>query len=483
MSSQSLVTKRGQPRARGDERANYIRGWEAEGFPIGGDGGGHSVVKAPALLAQEVFAAHEAWRVIVRVRVGSPFGQIIQWAKGPLPYIKDLTRLADAHPFDGVCNKRALLQDISPPTALERSKGNWEAVIRELGGPGLSASLAELTAAYDAHIFPSTTQPSTRLKNWANWSLVVTWAIVRKAVHMLLPMSRDTLKAITWDLITFGASRSQVAAVWCAIQARHNAFGLEPPLCKPREFTTWMRALEHVMGRPLALKLPIHRSVVVWLLRFRPDSIADHRDRLLTILATLTCLRVSEAAELTVCDLWFDYFTGMGVPGFEGTCAVFVRTRKNDSIRKGHFPALGRSRDPGLDVVRQLTVWLQWTGLCVQPGCPKRLRRQARCPVCPPLFPKTCKTAGGRTGPTWDPIPPQRASAAIKRMVGIAGCDTRRFSGVSARKGGLSTAIEAGVEEVILYLQSGHGPERAARNYMHLREPGRLLQTFEAFGL
>ena len=70
MSSQSLLTKRGQPRARGDGRANYIRGWEAEGFPIGADRGGHSVVKAPALLAQEVFAAHEAWRVIVRVRVG-----------------------------------------------------------------------------------------------------------------------------------------------------------------------------------------------------------------------------------------------------------------------------------------------------------------------------------------------------------------------------------------------------------------------------
>ena len=159
MSSQSLVTKRGQPRARGDDRANYIRGWEAEGFPICDDGGGHSVVKASALLAQEVFAAHEAWRVIVRVRVGSPFGQIIQWAKGPLPYIKDLTRLADAHPFDGVCNKRALLQDISPPTALERSKGNWEAVIRELGGPGLSASLAERTAAFDAHISPPRRSP------------------------------------------------------------------------------------------------------------------------------------------------------------------------------------------------------------------------------------------------------------------------------------------------------------------------------------
>ena len=78
-------------------------------------------------------------------------------------------------------------------------------------------------------------------------------------------------------------------------------------------------------------------------------------------------------------------------------------------------------------------------------------------------LPKTRKTAGGLTGPTWDPIPPQRASAAIERMVGLAGCDTRRFSVVSARKGGLSAAIEAGVEKVILYLQRGHGPERAAQ--------------------
>ena len=49
------------------------RVWEAKGFPIGADRDGYGVVKAPALLAQEVFTVHEAWRVIVRERVGSPF--------------------------------------------------------------------------------------------------------------------------------------------------------------------------------------------------------------------------------------------------------------------------------------------------------------------------------------------------------------------------------------------------------------------------
>ncbi len=68
-------------------------------------------------------------------------------------------------------------------------------------------------------------------------------------------------------------------------------------------------------------------------------------------------------------------------------------------------------------------------------------------------------------------------------MVGLCGADTSRFSGISARKGGLTTAVTAGVTEEILFLQSGHGQTRAARNYMHLQEPDRLFDTFLAFGL
>jgi hypothetical protein len=71
----------------------------------------------------------------------------------------------------------------------------------------------------------------------------------------------------------------------------------------------------------------------------------------------------------------------------------------------------------------------------------------------------------------------------IRAAVFAAGACPHRFSGVSARKGGISTAIEAGVTEDILYLQSGHGVSKAGRPYMHIRDPARLLEVFEAFGL
>ena len=65
----------------------------------------------------------------------------------------------------------------------------------------------------------------------------------------------------------------------------------------------------------------------------------------------------------------------------------------------------------------------------------------------------------------------------------LAGYDTSAFSGISARRGGLSTAIEAGVPEHILWMQSGHAQDRAARRYVHLGSPALLYETWKAFGL
>ena len=93
------------------------------------------------------------------------------------------------------------------------------------------------------------------------------------------------------------------------------------------------------MGRPLSLKLPIHKSIVAVWLAWRPTSLADNSDSLLTASATVACLRISEVAALQVCDLWFDFFLQYGIRGYDGTAAVHVTRRKNDVERRGHHPA------------------------------------------------------------------------------------------------------------------------------------------------
>ena len=69
---------------------------------------------------------------------------------------------------------------------------------------------------------------------------------------------------------------------------------------------------------------------------------------------------------------------------------------------------------------------------------------------------------------------------AALRMIGV---DTVAFSGVCCRMGGLTVATEAGVPENILWMQSGHAQDRAARRYARLTNPDRLYDTWRAFRL
>ena len=61
--------------------------------------------------------------------------------------------------------------------------------------------------------------------------------------------------------------------------------------------------------------------------------------------------------------------------------------------------------------------------------------------------------------------------------------DTTHFSGFSMRRGGISTALVARAPEPILFLQSGHGSNNAARNYTIPRNPHILFETYNAFGI
>ena len=87
--------------------------------------------------------------------------------------------------------------------------------------------------------------------------VVVTWVVARNVVLDILPMSLETLKALTWDLVCFAVPSSQIEVVWKSVQSRHRQFQLSQPMSKATQFTSSARMLGSIPGRPAALKLPI----------------------------------------------------------------------------------------------------------------------------------------------------------------------------------------------------------------------------------
>jgi hypothetical protein len=83
-------------------------------------------------------------------------------------------------------------------------------------------------------------------------------------------------------------------------------------------------------------------------------------------------------------------------------------------------------------------------------------------------LPLTRCAQGGVTFVTDQQCSRQQESDWFRWAVSQAGGDSNLSSGISARKGGISTAIEVRVDEAILYLQSGHGQALPACAYMHM---------------
>ena len=77
----------------------------------------------------------------------------------------------------------------------------------------------------------------------------------------------------------------------------------------------------------------------------------------------------------------------------------------------------------------------------------------------------------------------QMVTMAVKSSLSLIGVDTTHFSCLSMRRGGISAALTAKVQAPVLYLQSGHGSENAAFNYVVPVDPSVWYESFAAFGL
>jgi hypothetical protein len=192
-------------------------------------------------------------------------------------------------------------------------------------------------------------------------------------------------------------------------------------------------------------------------------------------------MRPEEGAELQVCDWWPDFDTLLGFSHFKGGAALHSVKMKNDQGRKGHQRRFGRSKDPSLDMVSQVGAFMRQAELRNHPACGKLRNLSERCPHCPPLFPVSLpQHAGFRLDKA--PTSSQFADMVVAGLAQV-GYDPEWFSGVCARRGGISTALEAKVPEHILWMQTGHSQSKAARTYAQLGSPEQLYETLEAFQL
>ena len=375
------------------------------------------------------------------------------------------------------------MANVSFRTPLELSDGNWTGLAARLGPTVGESSEARRAAAFRQYILPSTEgAPSTRGSAWRNWRGILTWATARRCLHRVLLMPTLTLESLLWDLVSLDCTYPMIKGYLDCIQARHRRFRQASPIGGALSYRRLSLGLQRFQGRQRRFTYPIHRSMVAAILRQPVSSLVQLRNCLAASLTTTCCLRPSEGASLQSCDVFFNFDVASGLPGYDGTAAINIKSRKNDQIRRGHHPRLGRPSCPLHDLVHQLRFFMAKAGLEPRRGCLKQAKPHARCPICPPLFPKTTR-AGGRTSFTFAHPSPGMYSSWIVEALHYIGVDSASFTGVCARRGGLTTAIEAGVPEVVLWMQSGHAQSRAARRYITLNSPALLYRTWEAFGL
>jgi len=198
---------------------------------------------------------------------------------------------------------------------------------------------------------------------------------------------------------------------------------------------------------------------------------------LATTLGTVGCCRVEEVANLQVCDLLWNLDAAYH-ESLVGGLAIRIYRRKQDTGRFGLY-----IRVPASELVGWLQRYVTALGLRISDNCAKPANPGARCPVCDPVFPRTVVGRSGEARTCVGPLRPmsrQQVSGAVKTAIALLGVDARHYSGISMRRGGITAAVQAGVSEPILYLQSGHGTATAGWRYVEPVDPSILYATGRA---
>ena len=394
---------------------------------------------------------------------------------------------------------------------LEACQGRWRPAVDALAfavrpGGGVP-SIGESAGRFDTHIGPLGLARGTRSKYARVRRMVMTWAVWKGVFAQLLPMSDEFVRAFVWDSLAFAATFPVLKQALDAIKAWHRKLGMRIPLDGAGDYRRFSNQLKRFQPSHHPVKFPIHAEAVRRLLTLplpphppcagvKPPTPRGRWVRCPTCWAylirwfcclagatgTLTACRCLELGLLKTCCIWWQYdFLVGGWARFKEGAAYNIQVRKNDQHRVGHQARVGVPKDKRYDLLAQTREAIRLLGTEPGPNCEARFDSKTPCRFCPPLFPRRVKK-----GTEFD-LKRHATSPEISAMIiaGLAavGFNTTGFSGISARRGGLSTAIEGGVPEAILWMQSGHSQDLAARRYVALHSPALLYATYESFHL
>jgi integrase len=310
---------------------------------------------------------------------------------------------------------------------------------------------------------------------FSNWRAFLSYAAAHDCLLDAVPVVAHVLKGYLWFLLQAGYKPGTITLRIYAIVDRHRAFGLPFPYLQ-RDLKSWIKAFERLCGVPRRDKLAVTASHLKCILSIPRTTLRQIRDVSIVALGTLCALRVSELTELDVCDLLFDFEPG--------TLAVRVKKRKNDQKRAGLWPRIGHASDPRFDVIHLLRSWLQRARLQVHDHCEKSLHPRSACRVCGRLFSRIvgCGTKLFPFGHRLHGINHNTVRDAVATTLDSAGFPSHEFSGVSMRRGGLTTALAGGVPSDLYELQSGHSSS-AWKSYVRPGRQDQLLLFYKAFQL
>ncbi len=135
----------------------------------------------------------------------------LRWSAAGFPTIMDIQVLAIDPLF------LSLLEDLrerlfayeSAQTAVERGDGVLPA-IRIRVPSGQLASVGQLAAVFRKCVVLASLEASTRRSYQAQWRTVLTWGIAHGVVTELLPMSKETLTALTQEMLMVGCAAGTI---------------------------------------------------------------------------------------------------------------------------------------------------------------------------------------------------------------------------------------------------------------------------------